>query len=175
MKRKDLLWSLLYPVYQTIGTIRHEGAHALAAMAEGAEVNEFVFWPTFRNGVIQRWGYVSWTGNTTWFVHAAPYFSDLITFFAAVLIILVAKPRQRWLRINIIIIGILSPLWNSVQNYVGGFRRLNDVGKLLLSLDPVAVHTFFILTVLLYAWGMYYCYFRKRAFELNTDATRHLV
>jgi len=164
MKKKDLLWGLLYPVYQTIGTIRHEGAHALAAMAEGAEIKEFVFWPT-----PGYWGYVSYSGSTTWFFDAAPYFSDLITFFAAVLIILVAKPRQRWLRINIIIIGILSSLWNSAQNYMGGLWSSGDVGRLLQRLDPVAIHTYFILTLLLYAWGMYYCYFRKKAFELSTD------
>jgi hypothetical protein len=45
MKRKDLLWILAYPAYQIIGTIRHEGSHALAAMAEGVEVKKFVFWP----------------------------------------------------------------------------------------------------------------------------------
>ena len=50
MKRKDLLWFLAYPVYQTIGTLRHEGSHALAAMAEGAEVTKLVFWPSFSNG-----------------------------------------------------------------------------------------------------------------------------
>ena len=49
MKKKDFLWLLLYPVYQTIGTFRHEGSHALAAMAEGAEVTQFVFWPSFDN------------------------------------------------------------------------------------------------------------------------------
>jgi len=173
MKRKDLLWGLLYPIYQTIGTIRHEGAHALAAMAEGVEVNEFVFWPTFLGGGRIRWGYVSYSGSTTWFFDAAPYFSDLITFFAAVLIILVAKPRQRWLRINIIIIGILSSLVNSATNYVSGFRSRGDVGWLLHSLDPVAVHTYFILTLVLYAWGMYYCYSRKKAFELSTDIRQH--
>jgi hypothetical protein len=45
MKRRDLLWSLAYPVYQIIGTIRHEGSNALAATAEGVEVKKFVFWP----------------------------------------------------------------------------------------------------------------------------------
>jgi hypothetical protein len=35
MMKKDFLWLLLFPVYQTIGMIRHEGSHALAAMADG--------------------------------------------------------------------------------------------------------------------------------------------
>ena len=155
---KDFLWLLLYPVYQTIGTIRHEGSHALAAMVEGAEITKFVFWPT--SGY---WGYVSWQGSTTWFTTAAPYFCDLITFFVALLIILVAKPKRRWLWFNILLIGMLSPLINSVHNYrIGLAGSLNDVGRLLSSLDPIAVHLYFALTLLLYAWGIYYCYFRKK-------------
>ena len=160
-KRKDLLWLLLYPVYQTIGTIRHEGSHALAAMAEGAEVTEFVFWPNFDLGAF-RWGYVSWEGVRTWFALAAPYFSDLITFFVALLIILEVKPQRRWLWLNILIIGMLSPLINSANNYFGGLRSLNDIGELLSDLNPIAVHLYFILTLLFYAWGLYYCYFRKK-------------
>jgi hypothetical protein len=86
MKKKDLLWLLLYPAYQIIGTLRHEGSHALAAMAEGADIKKFVFWPNFDLGTFQ-WGYVRWEGSTTWFVRAAPYFCDLLIFFVALLII----------------------------------------------------------------------------------------
>jgi len=71
MRRKDLLWILAYPVYQIIGTIRHEGSHALAAMAEGIEVEKFVFWPSLPGGKFY-FGYVNWEGSTTWFVTAAP-------------------------------------------------------------------------------------------------------
>jgi ABC-type spermidine/putrescine transport system permease subunit I len=167
VKRKDLLWLLLYPVYQTIGAIRHEGSHALAAMAEGAEVRKFVFWPNFDLGAFS-WGYVSWHGSTTWFTTAAPYFCDLIIFFVALLIILEAKPRRKWLWLNILIIGMLSPLINSAYSYCGGLAgRLNDVGELLSDLNPIAVHLYFILTLLLYAWGLYYCYFRKKTSDLK--------
>jgi len=162
MKRKDLLWILAYPVYQIIGTIRHEGSHALAAMAEGVDIKEFVFWPSFREGDFS-FGYVSWQGSTTWFTTAAPYFCDLITFFVALLAILVAMPKRRWLWFNILLIGMLSPLVNSVANYGGGLTgSLNDVGELLRSLDPIAVHLYFALTFAFYAWGLYHCYFRKR-------------
>jgi hypothetical protein len=41
----------------------------------------------------------------------------------------------------------------------------NDVGELLGVLDPVAVHLYFILTLLLYAWGVYHCYFRKKTWH----------
>jgi len=133
MRKKDFLWFLLYPVYQTIGTMRHEGSHALAAMAEGAEVTKFVFWPSFYQGRFQ-WGYVRWVGSTTWFTIAAPYCCDLLTFFIAILIILEAKPKPRWLWFNILIIGMLSSFVNSVYNYFGGVAgSYNDVGRLSLS------------------------------------------
>jgi hypothetical protein len=165
MKKKDFLWFLAYPVYQTISTIRHEGSHALAAMAEGAEVTEFVFWPGFRNGKF-LWGYVHLEGSTTWFTIAAPYFCDLLIFFIALLIILEAKPQRRWLWINILIIGMLTPLLNSAYNYIGGLAGgRNDVGKLLGALDPIAVHLYFALTLLFYAWGIYHCYFRKKTWH----------
>jgi hypothetical protein len=164
--KRDLLWFLAYPVYQIIGTIRHEGSHALAAMAEGAKVTKFVFWPNFDLGRFQ-WGYVEWEGVRTWFALAAPYFCDLLTFFVALLIIREAKPRPRWLWLNILIIGMLSPLVNSVGNYFGGLagRPNNDVVKLLSDLNPIAVHLYFALTLLFYAWGVYYCYFRKKTWH----------
>lgn len=153
MKKKDFLWLLLYPVYQTIGTFRHEGSHALAAMAEGAEVTQFVFWPTFHNGRL-FWGYVSWEGSTTWLTTAAPYFCDLLIALVALLIVLKAKPRHRWLWFNILIIGMLSPFINSAFNYSCGLAwGRNDVGELLGVLDPIAVHLYFVFTLLFYAWG----------------------
>ncbi len=165
MRKKDLLWLLAYPVYQTIGTFRHEASHALAAMAEGAEVTQFVFWPTFDNGRL-FWGYIGWRGSTTWFTIAAPYFCDLLIFFVALLIILETKPRHRWLWFNILIIGMLSPLVNSAYNYFGGVGgSFKDVGELLWELNPIAVHLFFALTLLFYAWGVYHCYFRKKTWH----------
>ena len=165
MKRKDLLWILAYPIYQTIGTIRHEGSHALAAMAEGAKVTEFVFWPSFFNERLY-WGHVTWHGSTTWFTMAAPYFCDLITFFVALLIILEAKPERRCLWINILIIGVVSPFFNSAYNYVRGLASgRGDAAHLLSVLEPTAVHLYFILVLLFYAWGLYYCYFRKKTWH----------
>jgi hypothetical protein len=166
VKKKDLLWLLAYPVYQIIGTVRHEGSHALAAMAEGAKVTKFVFWPNFDLGKFY-WGYASWHGSTTWLTTAAPYFCDLITFFVALVIILEVKPRRRWLWFNILIIGMLSPLVNSAYNYFRGLAGSPnyDVGRLLSALNPTAVHLYFVLTLLLYAWGLYYCYFRKKTWH----------
>ena len=165
MKRKDLLWILAYPVYQTVGTIRHEESHALAAMAERAKVTKFVFWPSFLNRELY-WGHVSWHGSTTWFTIAAPYFCDLITFFVALLIILEAKPRRRWLWINILIIGMLSPFINSAYSYGRALARgRGDTGELLTVLDPIAVHLYFAVTLVFYAWGLYYCCSREKTWH----------
>lgn len=154
MKRRDLIWILAYPAYQIVGIFRHEGSHTLAAMAEGAKVTEFVFWPSFDLGRF-IWGYTGWQGPTTWFTTAAPYFCDLLIFFVALLIVLEVKPRRRWLWFNILIIGMLSSLVNSAYNYFGGLAgSFNDVGKLLYQLNPVAVHSYFAITLLFYAWGI---------------------
>jgi hypothetical protein len=131
-------------------------------MAEGTKIKEFVFWPSFHDGEFS-FGHIALKGSTTWFMWAAPYCCDLILFFIALLIILEAKPQHRWLWLNILIIGMLSPFLNSVYNYcnvlVGNF---NDLGVLLFHLNPITVHLYFVLTLLFYAWGLYYCYFRKK-------------
>lgn len=162
--KKDLRWLLAFPVYAIIATIMHEGSHALAAIAEGARITKFEFWPTSFPPV--RFGYVGWHGSTTWFTMAATYFCDLIIFLVALLIVLEAKPRRRWLWLNILIIGMATPFLNSALNYgtwLAGHQ--NDIGKLLRDLDPVAVHLYFVLTILLYAWGLYHCYFRKKTWH----------
>jgi hypothetical protein len=40
LQKRDMLWILAYPIYQIIGTIRHEGSHALVALLEGARVTD---------------------------------------------------------------------------------------------------------------------------------------
>jgi len=32
LQKRDLLWILAYPIYQIIGTIRHEGSHLLLCL-----------------------------------------------------------------------------------------------------------------------------------------------
>lgn len=95
-----------------------------------------------------------------------PYFCDLITFFVALLIILEAKPKRRWLWINMLIIGMLSPFVNSLNAYVvGSTRNVGDVAGLLLALNPVAIHLYFALTLVFYAWGLDHCYLRKKTWH----------
>ena len=80
LRRIDLLWLLAYPLFQVLGTIRHEGSHVLAALLEGVNVTEFAFLPSIHppNGFL--WGYVSFQGNTPWFTLAAPYLESIREF-----------------------------------------------------------------------------------------------
>lgn len=149
MRKQDLLWGLAYPLYQLIGSFRHEASHALVAILQGARITEFVFWPT--QGY---WGHVSWDGPSTVAAIAAPYVCDLITFLISVFICGVVLFRRRWLWINGVILGVISPLVNSLYNYLGGLRGPNDVGWLLARLSPPLVHGYFWVTMGLYLAGL---------------------
>jgi len=123
MKKGDLLWILAYPLYQLIGTFRHEASHALVAMAQGNVITEFVFWPT--SGY---WGRVAWDGPATVATMAAPYICDLLTFLIFFLVCMTVISRKRWLWVNGVAVGIISPLVNSFYNYQGGLRKTNNSG-----------------------------------------------
>ena len=162
LNRTDLLWLLLYPLYQIVSTIRHEGGHALAATLEGAHVTRFVFWPSVNEGKFY-WGYAQWQGQASWFSLAAPYFIDLLTAALALLLLwrLARPPRGLWL--NIGILGLLSPLVNSGYNYLGAwFSSANDVARLQELLPPALVHLYFGLTLPAYAAAIWAA-LRRRA------------
>ena len=149
MKITDLLWILAYPIYQLIGTFRHEASHAFVAILEGAKVTEFVFWPT--EGY---WGYVNWEGSVTSATMGAPYVCDILTFGLFFVLCMAARFERRWVWLNAIAIGMISPLVNSAHNYRIGLRGPNDVGRLLESISPIFVHTYFWITIGLYLVGL---------------------
>jgi len=152
LKRRDLGWLLAIPVYQTLGTIRHEGAHALMARCQGAEITRFVFWPHFREDWGFLWGYVRYQGDTTWLTTAAPYFADVLTVLLFGAVCFWARKLPRWVWLNLLILGVISPLANSLVNYVGGFYRpKNDVAKLFRVLPTWGVHLFFLVSMSAYA------------------------
>jgi hypothetical protein len=171
MKKSDLLWVLAYPVYQILGTLRHEGAHALAIMAQGGTIDKFVFWPT-EGGY---WGYVSWSGAYTSpagevAIDAAPYLVDALTFLVFFTVCMLVLFKWRWLWINLIAIGIVSPLVNSAYNYNFGRSGANDVGDLLSQLSPIVVHTYFWMTLAAYLIGLILVFTYSRMARL-TKAT----
>jgi hypothetical protein len=153
LKARDLAWLLAYPLYQVLGTVRHEASHALLARLEGARVREFVFLPRIEDGLI-TWGYVRCDGPVTWITTAAPYFVDLLTFI--VFFVIQRRPHlPRWLWLNLVVIGLVSPLLNSAYAYQNGFwRPSSDVGRLLHTLPPLAVHLYFGATILGYVAGL---------------------
>jgi hypothetical protein len=149
MRKTDLLWIFAYPLYQIIGTFRHEAGHALAALLEGETITEFVFWPTSSG-----WGYVVWEGPSTVASIGAPYILDLLTFAVFFTVCMTVVFRRRWVWINAVAIGIISPLINSAYNYRGGLRSNNDVGWLFKQISPGIVHGYFWLTMLAYFGGL---------------------
>ena len=145
IRRRDWWWLLAYPAYQTIGTFRHEASHALWAWLEGAAIEEFVFWPTAFG-----WGYVRWEGETTWLATAAPYACDLLTFAAFFVLCTRARFKRHWVWVNLVVVGLVSPLVNSAYNYFRG----GDVRRLLAALPRPAVHAYFVVTLILYTVGL---------------------
>lgn len=141
LKKKDLWWLLAAPIYLILSTFRHELAHAVAARAQGAEILKFIFWPSvYENGRFY-FGYVVWRGQTTWLVDAAPYFFDILTFLLFMIPIFTIRFKQRWIWLNLVIIGMISPLINSAYNYLRG----SDVRNLLEALPDTLVHGAFLL------------------------------
>jgi hypothetical protein len=151
MKKTDLLWILAYPVYQIIGTLRHEASHGLVVLLQGGEITQFRFVPS--EGY---WGYISFRGATpTYLIDAAPYLVDALTFLVFFLICMLVVFKWRWLWINLIAFGIVSPLVNSAYNYWVGVRTSqHDVGDLMAAISPTIVHAYFWVTLGVYCIGL---------------------
>ena len=167
MRFRDLLWILAYPIYQILGTLRHEASHALAAVAEGARITEFVFWPT--RGY---WGYVRWEGVVTAWTIGAPYLCDLLTFLVFFAVGYLIHFKRRWIWLNLVVVGMISPSINTLYNYWGGFRGMNDVGNLLEQLPPLYVHSFFGVTIVFYLIGLGLVFTRSRMVKNTPGAYR---
>lgn len=125
---------------------------------QGGRITEFVIWPA--QG---RWGYVNWEGGVTAPVTAAPYICDLLTFLVFFPVcMLIHFDKKRWIWLNGIVLGMISPLVNSAYNYGGGLRGPNDVGKLLETLRPGLVHGYFLVTIVAYVAGLYLVFTASR-------------
>jgi hypothetical protein len=163
MKKRDLLWLISYPIYQIIGTIRHEAGHALVAMWQGATITKFMFIPGYV-GEEFYFGYVRWDGgDTNWLVTAAPYLLDLLTFATFFVICFWGGFKRHWLWLNLLIFGVISPLVNSAHQYLWvGLRGGGDLGWLIKYLDPVYVHAYMISTLLLYLVGLVILFVESR-------------
>lgn len=154
LQKRDLLWLLAYPIYQIIGTARHEGSHALLAILEGAKIEQFVILPSIVRGHF-LWGYVQWSGQTDWVPVAAPYLCDLLTYLVFFFICTHIPFRSHWVWVNLIILGLVSPLINSTYQYIISFTSpTSDIAQLLNQLPQLAVHSYFVVTLGLYILGL---------------------
>ncbi len=138
---------------------RHEGSHALVAYWEGAEIRELRLFPGFDNELGFYFGYVKYSGDTTWLTECAPYFSDvlLIALTGAILLKSVGKKFYN----ELLVFGLISPIVDLVYNYQGGLWRTGtDVSDLLNLLPNLLVHFSFILVIT--SAVLMLLYFRKR-------------
>ncbi len=155
LRKTDWVWFLAFPIYLWIAIIRHEGSHALIAFWEGATIQQFGFLPTFSGKYGFLFGYIAMQGDTTWLTIAAPYFGNLITFSATFLICMYPGCLPRWIWLNMVIIGIVFPLLDTLYNYQNGFwRSHSDMAKLLQQIPAAWVHSALILSVILYCTGL---------------------
>ena len=149
----DLVWFLAYPLYQVIGTIRHEGSHAIVGILEGHRVKEFVFLPRFGGRPWVIWGYVRFDGQYSWLTSAAPYFCDIITFALAFYLLHTYIFKRHWVWMNVVAIGLFGPLINSVYNYTTLFYTWGDLNHLVAVLPRIVVHSYFLATIMAYVAG----------------------
>jgi len=155
LKRTDSWWLLAYPIYQLIGTIRHEGCHALAAVWEGAHITKVVVLPSHLPNVGFEWGYVNWTGgHIDWIPTAAPYLNDLMI-FAFFLWFYARKPRlPRWVWLNGFVFGFVSPILDLGSNYRKALSAHRGDAYVLMSFFPHwAVHAAFAGSLALVCMG----------------------
>ncbi|HTK04773.1 MAG TPA: hypothetical protein VL500_04260 [Candidatus Eisenbacteria bacterium] len=152
IRLRDAAWLFAFPAYQIIGTLRHEGSHALAVLLEGGKVERFVFWPTFDRDFY--WGYVQWSGHADWLVSAAPYLADLLTFAVFYVICTKIRIRRHGPWVNLFVIGLLSPFINSAYRYASSFFRDGDLTRVYAAVPAPCVHAYFIVTLALYVAGM---------------------
>lgn len=140
-------------MYFFVGTLRHEGSHALAAILLGGDVTRFVFWPQRDLGFV-TFGYVYYVGDRSWVVTAAPYIMDLVLFAVGVLLCRRLRNGPHWLWVNVLIFTALSSLLDSMWNYRPQEFPRNDVAALLHRLPDAIVHGWFFGTLALYAVGV---------------------
>jgi hypothetical protein len=118
------LWPhlLAYPIYQVLSTIRHELAHALAAVLSGWEVTEIGIFPSKRNDK-WYWGYCSWSHPTdprrrpNVHMSLAPYYVNAAVLCAGAGLVMHLHsrfPPHAW--IAFIILFIISPVVDTLYN-----------------------------------------------------------
>ena len=117
---------LLYPVYQVLGTLKHEGAHALVGIAQGLRVLEFHVLPERINGQ-WFWGRVLMSGRLSTLGFLAPYIVDLAVFTAGLMVGQWVSydwwMAHAWVFFMTMILLVVLPLVDVVYNVVKWWVR----------------------------------------------------
>ena len=126
-----LIHLLLYPLYQILGTIRHEGlGHALAASIAGLKVTEIVVYPHRHEG---RWcfGWVQYRFTPEVptqdaipkYVSIAPYIVVLLYTVLGIILALTVEFRMHAflaIQINLVLSPVLDTLYNLLKYKLKG-------------------------------------------------------
>lgn len=118
----SLLLHLLigYPLYQILGTIRHELSHALAGIIQGIGVREIHVLPSHIDGK-WYWGFVRYgvSDLPRWWVYLMPYFVNILHIIAGLwLVPYVAKFGIIHAWYAAIVLTLFSPVLDVVYNGV---------------------------------------------------------
>lgn len=159
IRRGDFRWLALAPAYIMLDTLRHEMSHAFMAWLAGTRVLAIRILPGEQLGYFS-FGYTILDENATWLVYAAPYLCDLVLFTATFGLLRYGHFKQRWIYINLILVGLASPLFNSLSGFINSFAITNDVTRLaiLFSRTPV--------TYIFLAGMLYYLALLRRLYRL---------
>lgn len=121
---KDFPWwiwvihIILYPLYQIIGTLKHEGAHALGAKRQGLRIVEFKYLPSRIDGR-WYWGYVRFTGEANKTTLLMPYYVDATLFFGGIIAFMNREEfwaqRTAWL-LPCMILTLALPIVDVIYN-----------------------------------------------------------
>jgi len=139
-RKRDLLWLLAFPFYLTVGTFRHEGSHILAALAQGRDVFYLTVFPSLQT---QTWGstIIERDGAGTEIVDVSPYFVDAFLFAAFFIILMRVPCRRHWLWINLLILGPMTSVIDTANNYLALVRHEHgDLVPLENLMNPYLFH-----------------------------------
>lgn len=141
LQPRECFWLLALPAYVVIGTVRHEASHALVGTMLGGHIERFVFLPSAR-----FWGMVRFAAPQPppLPTYAAPYVFDVLFLLACAWLCFRIPARLRQLWLNVVVLGVVSPVVDSTYNYVKAFIRGGDVATLFQLVPWYLVHLWFI-------------------------------